>query len=948
MNRYQIGSSGICDFYLHPGSLKGVMVGDDMIIKELSVSTAGEVTAPEYIEVPKEFYCVDGSEKNDRVVFAGDENQAHVSSFSDLNNNSSFCDYLGKIWDIALDKNGVRACIVGDDKNPVIFNFETNKRLSFDSSVPCSLLSCKWSPDSKTFAVVAKNGQLSLYLVDDDFTQIKQLHTWKVTERDLKEDCPHGFNPHFVTEDKLIVAGKDCLQIITRKDGVWHYSISSKIKHQGIIYQLALLRDNFIVTVGQDKKAFIWNLSLELKIKAFDISYKILRIRFVPANDLLAILDDQGQVFTVTDCISGGSAASLPAREDTRISEEASVADEVGDAMVIKTEVGASLATNRMDEEKRPQPTEDEESNYRPEEPVGFDSFVGHNNKNLVYDEAEEADMRRKAGILEDLESRYGRSNQKAAKPRREDNAPQPAFIPGSTTGTGEVRSKRQFLCHNMFGKVISRAVGEKTILDAEYSLSSLSKQGILNDANYNLAAINYRGVLLASTGQVIQEDEYIDEEKTDRQKNSILLFASSDRKKNWEINFGDKENIFSIAMGLHCMAVYTNKKIIRIIAPDGNEDQMFGFNKPVVGMSLYENLLAIVYHDCAPFSGCQMLRVQIMNLSNREVVDDRDIVLSQDSKLRWFGFSEEGIFYVQDTKFMIWGQQNQHLWAPVYDGAKEANMWMLGIDGQTIVYLKLPYGELEPSIFIDYPISNTTFRPPYIKDEGRARFLELLKYDQGRLRHAHFGHMKNSLFTGEDPNPNDPMTVNRSTLKSEDDVERLSIEADKVNIERARLALLHGDDEAAIFYGLQMESPKTMDILLRLIESLGYGRIAERLRYESEKLGNVQFKLKQGPTRKYVPQLVLQATTAHEVRFAHQIDLGHSRTTDASLLAFNSMKMNKSSFADIVDENRPAHNGGGKVKASESSKEEEKPKKKATTSHDLFRDLSEMAKTKR
>lgn len=934
MNRYLVSSPGNNDLFIHNSSLKGVCVADDTILKTLTVADGGDITLGEYIEVPNEMYCVDGHQESGRVIFAGDGNQAYTSNVSDLNQNSVFCEYIGKIWDIALDKSGVRACLVGDDKNPVLFNFDLKKRLTFEATVPCALISCAWSPDTTTFAVVGRNGHLTLYWVDQDFTEIKLIQQWKITEKDIKEDYLHGYNARFVDENTLIVSGKDCLQVITKKGETWHYSISSKIKHQGLIYHVAVLRNNFIVTVGQDKKIYVWNLGVELKLKTFEQTYQVVRVQFVASQDILVLMDNQGQIFTSSDCIRVGHI--VPPTEDTRVSTEESRRETIPEED--NSNVQPSTVGNKMDEERQIQvnriPLEESNSNYRPEiedEGTRLENQMTHKNKRLVYDEAEEADMRRTAGIIEDTESRFDRSNRKVARQRREENAPQPEFIPGSTTGSGEGRNRRHFLAYNMCGRVMARQYDAKKagLVEAEFSLGSLSRQSIVNNRGFHMAALNYRGLLLGSAGEVIREDEYVDEEKNEDETVSVIRFLAPDFKKTWEVTFDKNENAQSIALGLHCAAVFTNRQLIRIFSPDGIEMQVFGFARPVVGMALYENLLAIVYHGSSPFSGSQILRLQMVNLSNREVVEDRDLVLSPDSRLKWYGFSEEGIFYVQDTKFVLWGQQTTSLWAPVFDGAKEANMWVIGVSEQTIIYLRLPPGEMEPCALVNYTPSNISFRPPFIQEENKARFLELLKLDQARLRVSHFGHMRaGAIFEGANE---DPMTLSRQTLPGDEEMERLAVEIDRLTLDRARLALLKGDVEAAIYYGLQLESSKTLAVCLRLFESLGHARTAERLKLEADKLGNVQFRLRQGPARQYVPQIVLQTATAERAEESDR------------LLVFNSLKINTaSSFADLVDD-RPA-----KHKAADSAKEDDRPKQKATTNHDLFRDLSEMAKAKR
>lgn len=939
MERYQVSSAGYNDVFMHENTRKGVCVADDMINKVVSINEKGQINTEDFIEVTDELYCIAGHQESGRVVYAGDGNKAFTATVDTLPEAKVFTEYLGKVWDIALDQAGIRACLVGNDKNPVIFNFETNKRLVFDASTPCALISCSWSPDSSHFATVGNNAMLTLYSVDPDFTEIKQIKQLKISEKDFKEECQHGFNPVFVDDKTLICAGKECLQVISKQGDDWKYSISTKIKHQQQIYHVALLRNNFIVTVGQDKKLNIWNLAIELKLRSFDINYKITRIQFLHSQDTMVIMDDQGQVFTVNKAVQAVQA-SAQVEEETRV-EDSNISLPQNEET---TEVEPVRVQNRMDEESKPVQTpkiieEESRSRYQLEEEVPQqDNPIANRKKQLVYDEADEVDMRRNAGLLDDMESRYdSRTNNRAyGKIRREENPPQPAFNPGSTTGSGEARSRRYMLCYNMFGKVTSRQASDKhRLIEVEYSLGSLSRRGMIDDRDFDMASINYRGALIASQGEIKTEDEYENELKDEAEKASTLRFLSADSKSDWEVVMGPQENIQSIALGLHCAAAFTNRQIIRIFAPDGIETQVFGFSRPVVGMSLYENLLAIIYHAAAPFSGKQTLRLQIMNLSNREAVEDRDIVISPESKLKWYGFSEEGIFYIQDSKFMLWGQQSASIWAPVFDGLKESNMWVIGVSDQTIIYLKLPYGEHEPSAFINYTPSNIGFRPPFVKEEGKARFLELLKLDQGRLRLANFSNMRSSGIY--DQVQKDPMTLARDTVPNEDDLDKQALEVDKQTLERARLALVQGNHEAAIYYGLQLEATRTLNVCMRLFESMGHSKLAERLKLESDKIGNVQYRLRQGATKQYVPQLVIQ-TAAPEIDFGAKENKGQ--------LEFNSIKLNKASFSDAIDDQKPA--ASAKVKASESSKEEERPKKKPNTTHDLFRDFSEMAKTKR
>jgi hypothetical protein len=863
MNRHQIGSPGLNDFYIDDQKGKGIMVGDDMIIKVFQIDEKGRISNDDLIESDQELYCVHGSSLNGRVVFAGDDNKAFTSQITDLSSKQFFAEYKGKVLDIALTHGGHRACLVGDDKDAVIYDFDLQRKLTTDSSNICSLISCAWSADGLHFAVVGRNAILSLYEIDMDFTQIKQVHQWKISEKDIKDDYPHGMNPQFVGTDKLIVGGKDRLQLISKHGSTWTYSTCSGIKHADTIYYVASLRDNFIATVGADHKVNIWNLTLELKLNSLSVNYKCCRIRFLPSNDILAILDEEGQIFTVDGIVKAG-------HQSMKIEPEVSNHSAVEESEALPksdkqdNEEVEEPVRNRMDEEKKNSEVKssnprDEDSSFVADYAKGsfkFDSHIKKNNQNLVYDEADEEDMNKNAGLFDDEVSRphdHSLPTRKNMDKYREEQL-QKAFIPGSTS----LQNKRCFICYNMYGKVVSRSEGSNSIIDVEYSLGNLSKVGFLNNYNYTMASINYRGVLLASTGVVIREDEYVDETIDELKRLSTLFFCSATSKNEWMVTLNQHENITNVALGMYWVAAYTNKKIIRIFGPEGIETDMIGFHEPVIGMCFYENLLAIVYHSSLPFSGNQCSKVRIINLSSKEVVLDSTLILSNDSKIRWFGFSEEGIFYVQDTKYMVWGQQNEHVWTPVFDGAKEANMWILGISEQNIISIRLQYGELEPLQLVNYLPMSIPFRPPLTSKgvEAKDAFLNTLKHSQEKLRNSYFGNMKKQSIYGEVPNFDDPMTVNRATIKTEEELEKLVIEADKQWIELARKAALRDNYEAAIYYGLQLQSPKTLDNCLRLFEGMGKGKLAQQLRLESEKLGALQYKYR-GGNKQYIPQFV-------------------------------------------------------------------------------------------
>ena len=68
--------------------------------------------------------------------------------------------------------------------------------------------------------------------------------------------------------------------------------------------------------------------------------------------------------------------------------------------------------------------------------------------------------------------------------------------------------------------------------------------------------------------------------------------------------------------------------------------------------MEAYEDLLAIVYHSSPPSWGCQILKMRIYKVTAFAVTVERDVplVLTPNSIVKWFGFSEEGMIFCQDS----------------------------------------------------------------------------------------------------------------------------------------------------------------------------------------------------------------------------------------------------------------------------------------------------------
>ena len=276
-------------------------------------------------------------------------------------------------------------------------------------------------------------------------------------------------------------------------------------------------------------------------------------------------------------------------------------------------------------------------------------------NRNIILDEEEEFKAPAAVAInFEEAQSVPGRQQmvfepEKNKKLRKLldnylNSIPQDAFQQGQS----KVKTKKHFLCYNMYGSIIIRneSAGKICTVEMAYSNTQFGRKTIVPTTLVSMGSLNNTGALLASSGYVQKDDEYENEELTDELKLAKLCFYSSTSNKSWEVSLPKDVNIQAIALGYHWIAVATSEKYIRFLSPNGIDTNIIGFNNPVVGMCSYESHLAVFYHDSYPFSGNQFLKVKVINVTTLRSVLDIPVCLSHDSELRWYGFSEEGILY--------------------------------------------------------------------------------------------------------------------------------------------------------------------------------------------------------------------------------------------------------------------------------------------------------------
>ncbi len=85
-----------------------------------------------------------------------------------------------------------------------------------------------------------------------------------------------------------------------------------------------------------------------------------------------------------------------------------------------------------------------------------------------------------------------------------------------------------------------------------------------------------------------------------------------------------------------------------------GNQLKALSFDRVIIALTAYENLLAIVYHDSIPVDGCQVLTMQLFVVKDENTrllkVNTCHVPIKPKSTLKYFRFTEEGMLVSHDS----------------------------------------------------------------------------------------------------------------------------------------------------------------------------------------------------------------------------------------------------------------------------------------------------------
>jgi len=219
----------------------------------------------------------------------------------------------------------------------------------------------------------------------------------------------------------------------------------------------------------------------------------------------------------------------------------------------------------------------------------------------------------------------------------------------------------------------------------------------IKNQFGYTMADMSKEAIVMASPGKITAEDETeinstILSSLTSHSKLACILINSCDNNKEWTIEMPRKEFIKCLCVSKTLIGCMTSRRFLRIYGLAGTQKEIICFNGLPICMRAHENTIFICYSTSSEST--------VINYSIYYIDDDEETItkreaehgilpLSEDAKLEWIGFSDEGNPFCYDSNGYLYTKcitvSKSKVWMPYSDlrfelKHKSDNYWIVGI----------------------------------------------------------------------------------------------------------------------------------------------------------------------------------------------------------------------------------------------------------------------------
>jgi len=644
----------------------------------------------------------------------------------------------------------------------------------------------------------------------------------------------------------IALPGNLALQILRESsDGSWTYSIDSGIKHQKELSAVCWNENGQrLMTFCVDKIFKLWNYHTKELIQYCNYGQVILNIKYSPSEKVFGFVNVNG----LFGYWGEHERSEDFKRETPKILKKPSTSKKLAIESDIEeelNEIDRYLEEEQSNQNQKP-------LNQIKEETVdqeNFDFDIPENseaeNKETPMIQKEENPSVSKMIPMQNLsiedkpekafEMEFEKKPHKVSKQYDIlDFPPQPILYSSSTT----LNKNRRFLCWNLVGTIALRNEIDYSAIDIDFTNKSFHSGILLKDIyGISMATMNEKGIVLASRAEEVREDEYEDDLKDETRKFSHIIFRplnyQLEEKKEWVHALPKGENADAVAIGNNWFAVITDLHLIRIFNFKGIETKFLCLEKPLVCAAGYENLLAIVYHDAPPFLGCQCLKLRVIDLESNKNIYHDSLPITPNTTLTWFGFSDGGMIFTQDSLGTLRGLAGFQEWYPLHvakDDKKHTRLWMIGVHEYNFIGVLLDKDDLEPSAYSRPPVKSMKIKFPFITEEDyyNKKSVDILK-KQIIITHEKFRNqtwLEHKLTREKNDN---------LYYYSENILDKREIQGAEDNIEKSIVDLfqdcvLNQDFEKALILASTLKSLKSLNVCLFICSKNNIPNLAQKI----------------------------------------------------------------------------------------------------------------------
>lgn len=270
---------------------------------------------------------------------------------------------------------------------------------------------------------------------------------------------------------------------------------------------------------------------------------------------------------------------------------------------------------------------------------------------------------------------------------RKPINHLQPAFQASSTPLTLHER----YMVWNTVGLITQYIKEGDESIDIEFHNATYHHTiHIKNQFGYTMADMSKEAVIMGSPGKITDDDAEINStilsSITNHSKLACILINSCDNNKEWTIDMPRKEYIKCLCVSKNLVACMTSRRFLRIYGLAGTQKEIICFNGSPICMRAYDNTVFICYGS----QESPTLHYSIYYIDDENSEAEHGILpISEDAKLEWLGFSDEGSPFYYDSNGYLYTRcatvSKNKAWTPYSDlrfelKHKSDNHWLIGI----------------------------------------------------------------------------------------------------------------------------------------------------------------------------------------------------------------------------------------------------------------------------